>query len=845
MKQSLLRQLAVPFLSAVALYLTQPARATVYYWDPTGTTATATPTGTWDSTSANWSTVNTLSASTVAWSPGVAACFCAGSSATGTFTVTLDETVSVGGIFNGGLTPPGCFVTISGAGAIDLPAGQCGFDCNSANGGTTTIDVPITGAGTVTLEGSKNLYFNGTNTYSGGTQLGFAAGTAFTGTIFFNNDSAFGTGSIQMVSSSNMMSLQGSAPVTLSNDFVALSAGLGINGNPAGLTFAGNWSLAANTPRISCAGLGNLVSISGVISGTGGIAKYGPGALRYLAANTYTGPTTISNGLFIVGANGTFNSSSRLNLYPGANGTIFDVSSNILYVLGNSTTLFATGTGTSTATAAMIRGNSTGGISFGTRPVILNFTPTSFTGDTTHPPLYISQGALTLNNNTFTVTNSAATALGAGTYRLIQVAAANINGSPNPNVTVTGTGIAANTKATLQIAGGQLNLVIKPGPTFTNFSVTQTTAPGAGVQTVTVNGQLAAGTTYPAQNETVTVNLNGAVQAGKVIDNTGDFSATFNLSSIPYLATNYPVTYSYTGNANLAGVTNNSTKIPANSFFQSDALAGFFGGENIITTNTAGVNMYCWSSTNPCLPVADWTLEGPMTEQPLNDGSGNSRYSISENPTLPLVYYILGPSITWPYASPTAVQSISTAGDGTQSFSTTNVTISAAGILSMPAAPVIVQQTGDQTVLTGKTANFNVISTGTPTLAYQWFLNGTTLLSGMTTSNLSLTNVSAAQSGNYSVIVSNQYGTATSTPSALTVLAQPQTTVQRSTNGIVELTAIAAPSEQFVVQVTTDLNAPINWINLTTNTAATNGAIDFIDTNAPATPDLFYRLQFP
>ncbi|MGZ4971759.1 MAG: immunoglobulin domain-containing protein [Limisphaerales bacterium] len=825
-----------------ALCLTQSVRATVLYWDPTGATASATPTGAWDSTSANWSAANTLTASPVAWTPGVAACFCAGSSATGTFTVTLDETISCAGIFNGGLTPPGCFVTIAGAGALDLASGQDAFNSAGGNGGTTTIAVPLTGIGTVTLEGSKNTYFTATNTYSGGTQLGYSA-NAFTGTIFFNNNSSFGTGSIQMVSSSNMMSLQGTAPVTLSNSVTTASLTLGITANPAGLTFANPWTLGATTPMISCAGSGNLVTIAGVIGGSGGIAKFGAGALRYLAANTYTGPTTVSNGTFIVGATGSFNSSSRLNIYPGANGSIFDVSSNTLYTLGSSTTLFAAGTGTATTTAAMIRGSSIGGISFGSRPVILNFTPTAFAGDTTHPPLYITQGALTLNNNAFTVTNAAATALGAGTYRLIQVTAATINGSPNANVTVAGTGVAANTKATLAIAGGQLNLVVKPIPAYTNFSVTQTTAVGVGVQTVTVGGQLAAGSVYPALNETVTINLNGAVQAGKVIDSTGHFAATFNLSSIPYLPTNYPVTYSYAGNTALAGVTNSSTKVSANSFFQSDALAGFFGGENILTTNTAGVNMYAWSSTNPCLPVAAWNLEAQMAEQPLNDGSGKSRFTISENPTLPIVYYILGPNLTWPYASPTAVAWITTDGGGNQTFYTTNVTISAAGILSMPAPPVILQQTGDQTVLVGKNVNINVIPTGTPTLTYQWLLNGATPLSA-TTSTLTLPNVTIGQSGSYSVIVSNQYGTATSTPAALTVLAPPQMIVQPASNGAVELTATVAPSEAYVVQTTTDLTAPINWVNITTNLATTNGVIDFVDSN-PAPTNLFYRLQFP
>jgi autotransporter-associated beta strand protein len=838
-------RLASSVVCALCILLTQKAYSTVYYWDPTGSTATATPTGTWDSSTANWSTANTLTATPVAWSPGVAACFCAGTSATGTFTVTLDTTQSCAGIFNGGLTPPGCFVTISGAGALDLASGQDAFNAAGANGGTTTVAVPLIGVGTVTLEGSKSVYFTATNTYSGGTQLGYSS-NPFSGTIFFNNSSSFGTGSIQMVSASNMMSLQGSAAVTLSNSVTTTSTILNITGNPAGLTFAGAWSLGATTPTIGCAGTGNLVTIAGAINGSGSISKYGPGTLKLAGPNIYTGATTISNGPLALSGG---LSTSRINIYPGANGSVFDVSAISAYTLNGIATLFAAGTGTATTTEAAIKGASGGTVSFGTRPIILNFTPTGFAGDTTHPPLYVTQGAITFNNNTITVTNAAATALGTGTYRLMQVSSATINGSPNPTVSVLGSGIVSNTAATLVVSSGQLNLVIKPKPAFTNITVSQTTAAGVGVQTVTISGTVSAGSTYPQQNENVTVNLNGAVQVGKVFDATGDFSATFNVSSIPYLATNYPVTFSYTGDTSLAGVTNSTIKIPANWFFNASALAGFFGGENMFTTNTAGINMYCWSSTNAYLPVSDWYQEGQMTEQPLNDGSGKSRYSFLANPTVPLTYYILGPSVTWPYASPTSAQWITNDDQANQTFFTTNVAIGSNGALNIPAPPVILVQPTNQTVVAGKNVTFNCVITGNAGLVTQWYYNGANA-SGQTSGNggtITFTNVTTANAGTYTLFASNSLGTATSDPATLTVLNQPQMGFQpaASSGGTVELSAIAAPSEKYFVQTTTDLTPPAIWFNIATNFAGTNGVIDFIDTNSTVATNLYYRLQFP
>lgn len=842
-------RLPLALIAAVAL-LTGRAEAVVYYWDPTGTTATATPTGTWDTTSAFWSTSSALSAAPVTWQDNVAACFCAGTAATGTFTVQLDTTINCAGIFNGALTPPGCFVTIAGSGALNM-AVDSAMHTSGANGGTTTVAVPMIGTGNIVLEGTKSAYLHGTNTYSGGTKLGYNSGgtvISFTGTVYFNNDSAFGTGPMQMFASSQNYTLvaEGTNPITISNPFTpVVGTNINFTGNTGGLTLAGNWTLGAATPGIGINA--NPVTISGIMAGTGGLNKFGAAALKLTGANTYTGVTTISNGSLTIGATGSIGSSSRIKIYPGANGSVLDVSANNVWTLGSATTLVAGGTGTATSTAAMIKGASPAGvIGFGTRPIILNFTPTTFTGDTTHPPLYITQGSLTLNNNSFTVTNAAATPLGRGTYRLVQVASATINGSPNPIVSVVGTGLAANTSATLAVAGGQINLVVKSVPAFTNIVVAQTTAVGRGVQTITISGRLsAAGPVYPALNETINVNLNGAIVAAPVTNSTGDFAATFNVSSIPYLPTNYPVTYSYTGNASMAGVTNNSTKILANSFLQSSALAGFFGGYNMITTNDSGLNMFAWSSTNPCLPVTDWNLEGAMAEQPLGDEPGKSRYTWSGNPTDPnvTVYYIFGTTLTWPYGSPTAAQWIAVDASSTQTYYNTNVSISAAGILSIPSGPVIVQQTTNLTVIAGKNVNFNAVATGSPTLSYQWYLNGSTLINGAVNSALQFANVSANQMGSYSVIVSNQYGTATSAPASLTVLPPPQISTQVSGDSL-QVNATGVAGDPYLLQTTASLTTPITWTTIVTNTADANGLVQFTNGMTGGT-NQFYRILCP
>ena len=133
------------------------------------------------------------------------------------------------------------------------------------------------------------------------------------------------------------------------------------------------------------------------------------------------------------------------------------------FTLGSGSTLEAKGTGTGTGTtAARIQGASGGTVNLGKRPVNLTFTPTVFTGDTARPALLVSEGTLVLNNNTFTVNNAAATALGVGVYRLIEVTRNTVtqNASPFYPVSVTGSGLESGTAATISVSSGQVILTV-------------------------------------------------------------------------------------------------------------------------------------------------------------------------------------------------------------------------------------------------------------------------------------------------------------------------------------------------------------------------------------------------
>ncbi|WP_433965582.1 immunoglobulin domain-containing protein [Tunturiibacter gelidiferens] len=95
------------------------------------------------------------------------------------------------------------------------------------------------------------------------------------------------------------------------------------------------------------------------------------------------------------------------------------------------------------------------------------------------------------------------------------------------------------------------------------------------------------------------------------------------------------------------------------------------------------------------------------------------------------------------------------------------------GYSSQP--PTITKQPVNQTVNVGQTATFSVTATGTGTLTYQWFDNGTAI-AGATSSTYTTPATASTESGSvFTVTVTNAGGTVTSSPATLTVAASSTT----------------------------------------------------------------------
>ncbi|HEV2394849.1 MAG TPA: LamG-like jellyroll fold domain-containing protein [Verrucomicrobiae bacterium] len=89
--------------------------------------------------------------------------------------------------------------------------------------------------------------------------------------------------------------------------------------------------------------------------------------------------------------------------------------------------------------------------------------------------------------------------------------------------------------------------------------------------------------------------------------------------------------------------------------------------------------------------------------------------------------------------------------------------------------PSIILQPTNQTVYAGETATFSVVADGSPPLSFQWNFNGARLLSA-TNSSLTLTNLQLSQTGPYQVLVTNDFGSITSSIASLTVMPAPPCT---------------------------------------------------------------------
>jgi fibronectin-binding autotransporter adhesin len=344
-------------------------------------------------------------------------------------------------------------LTFSSTATINLGTSTLNLDVASASAGVTFGGV-ISGTGSIRTDAvtaSGVTSFGVTNLNAANTFSGSATTVAGRGTIALGNVNALQNATLNTGASAGTQSV--TFTVVGNNTY-----------NIGALEGADPLDIGTNTLSVGTKAVNT--TFSGVISGTGSLTKVGTSKLTLNAANTYSGSTSISSGTLALGTAGSLASTSNVSIAAGAT---FDVSALASYTHGASASLSASGTGsTPGTTAAEIKG--TGTVNLGSRPLNLNFTPTSFAGDTSAPALLVSSGSLTLNGPV-TVVNNGASPLGNGTYVLATQSSGTISGTPTLSGTIGGNGVVAGKAAYIQVNGSNLELVVVDGiPTTVSLS---------------------------------------------------------------------------------------------------------------------------------------------------------------------------------------------------------------------------------------------------------------------------------------------------------------------------------------------------------------------------------------
>jgi hypothetical protein len=129
-----------------------------------------------------------------------------------------------------------------------------------------------------------------------------------------------------------------------------------------------------------------------------------------------------------------------------------------------------------------------------------------------------------------------------------------------------GDGVSIVSREGSSSLGPRLQLVFNAEtPTFSGLTASQSATYGK--TAITLAGKVSAtspATVYPASGETISVTINGNRQTTTVNDSTGDFSFSYNPSTVPYSASAYTITYAYAGDAALNPATNTSTTLTVN-----------------------------------------------------------------------------------------------------------------------------------------------------------------------------------------------------------------------------------------------------------------------------------------
>jgi len=198
----------------------------------------------------------------------------------------------------------GSSLNVAGTGKVYLSGNGSGF------AGTTNVS-----NGTLNISGSNTVLGSGTVNVSSVGNLQMQGGISIANAVNVSGSGTSGNGAIENFAGSNAI-----------NGNVTLSGNSRIQSDASTLTLGGGVTLGSNTLNVG--GSGN-VSVTGVISGLGGLTKDGSGTLSLNSANSFTGTTVITTGSIVTNASSAFNNSAALTIGSGGSLSLLGTSQTI------------------------------------------------------------------------------------------------------------------------------------------------------------------------------------------------------------------------------------------------------------------------------------------------------------------------------------------------------------------------------------------------------------------------------------------------------------------------------------------------------------------------------------
>jgi len=222
------------------------------------------------------------------------------------------------------------------------------------------------------------------------------------------------------------------------------------------------------------------------------------------------------------------------------------------------------------------------------------------------------------------------------------------------------------------------------------------------------------------------------------------------------------------GGANIAGATSSSYTITGVS-------SGSAGSYSVVATNSAG----SVTSSSAVLTVTTVSVAPAITTQPVSQSvtaGGNVTFSVvaSGSPTPTYQWKKGGTNISGATSSSYTITGVSTGNAGTYTVVATNsagsVTSSGAvlSVTTVNSAPSITKQPASQNLNVGDNLTLSVIATGYPAPTYQWRKNGINIV-GATAATYTSANIQTTDGANYTVVVTNSIGSATSSAAVVNV----------------------------------------------------------------------------